>query len=372
MRVVASLLISTWLALGLTAGTLVRFHLPIGDMTFELLDDAAPLTTSNFLAQLSSGAYSNTIVDEFLPFSGEYFAHAGTLAITNRGKSNADFTQLASASGPRNESLLDSAYPNVAGTLAMELSGSPAYLTNNTLVLATNSDAIRFVLNLGGNGKLDAYAVKIGTNGINLQVWPPNTNQFDTFTTNCIYITNCITVTNCVITTNCTVTTNRWQKIPGYTPFGLLRIGNDTFNQFRTFTISRQPETNILIPELTLPPPVNGTFNYFPVTELNRTAIEQGTFDFTKVLSLDISVVDRPKVQSTITTNGTIRLSWESWSNLTKVEIYSSTNLPPTGAFASGQFNWQLYTTLTNPVAGMTHVSFLPDGKRRFFQLLFE
>lgn len=372
MRVIVSFLISAWLALGLSAGTLVRFHLPVGDMTFELLDDIAPLTTSNFLAQLKAGTYSNSIIDEILPASGEYFARAGALAITNRGQTNADFAKLVALSGPPSESLLPDAYPNASGTLSMAIAGASAVLTNNTLVLATQSDPLRFVFNLGNNSQLNTYAVKIGTNGVNLEVQPANTNQYDTVATNCVYVTNCISATNCIVTTNCTYTTNRWQRVANYTPFGLLRIGNATFNQLRTFTTYRQPETNIVIPQLTLPPPVDATLNYFPVVYLDQAAIDQGLFDFTQVLSLDMSVAPHPQLHSTITTNGNVSLTWDNWTNLTKVLILTTTNLAPVTVGASQQIQWQLFTTVTNPVIGTTNIVFQPNQKRQFFQVIFE
>ena len=341
-------------------------------MTFELLDDIAPQTTSNFLAHLKSGAYSNAIFDELIPLSGEFIAQAGTLAITNRGQSNADFTKLVGSSGPPSESLSPDAYPNVTGTLSMAIAGTPAILTNNILVLETHSDPLRFVINLGDNTQLNPFSLKIGTNGVNLEVQPANTNQFDTFTTNCTYITNCISATNCIVTTNCTITTNRWQRVANYTPFGIFRIGNQALQQFYTFATYRQPATNIIIPQITLPAPVDTTFNYLPVVKLNQSAIEQGSFDFTQVLSLDMSVVPHPQLHSILTTNGNIGLTWENWTNLTKVFILTTTNLNPVTIGASKQVQWEIFTTVTNPPAGTTNLFFHPNQTRQFFQAIFQ
>ena len=371
MRVIAWLLGSVLLALGLQAGTLVRFQTPLGNMTFELFDTTAPLTTSNFLAHLNAGDYRDGIMNEILPVNLQYAAGFGWLAITNRGTASADFFQRISTAPLPSESLLQNAYPNYPGTLAAKIVGTPSIdPTKHILTLPTNSSPLQFVLNLGYNSQFDPYPILIGTNGVNLTVQPPNTNQFDTITTNCVVVTNCISVTNCVITTNCTYVTNRYQWVPNFTTFGILQLGSDTYSKLLSFTyFPRTPETNILIPELVLPPPINSTNLYFPVVELNRSAIEQGKFDFSQVVSVDVSTTSPPRVATNRGTNGLVKISWDSWTNAVNMVQYTTNLLEYTPNHPTG-ITWVTLTNLNNPPPGTNVVVDSNTGKGRFYRVI--
>lgn len=371
MRVIARLLGLAFLALGLQAGTLVRFHTPLGDMTFELFDATAPLTTSNFLAHLNAGDYRDGIMDEILPVNREYAASGGWLAITNRGTASADFFQRISTNILPSESLLPNAYPNYPGVLAARIVGTPSLdPTNHILTLPTNSSPLQFVLNLGYNSRFDPYPILIGTNGVNLTVQPPNTNQYDTITTNCVLVTNCISLTNCVVSTNCTYVTNRYQWVPNFTTFGILQLGSGTFSKLLSFTyFPRTPETNILIPELVLPPPIHSTNLYFPVLELNRSAIEQGRFDFNQVVSWDISAIRPPQVATVRGTNGSVTISWDSWTNAVNTVQYTTNLLGYTAHHPSG-ITWVTLTNLNSPPPGTNVVIDPLPGKGRFYRVI--
>ena len=371
MRVIAWILGSALLALGVQAGPLIRIQTPLGAMTFELFDTLAPLTTSNFLAHLNAGDYRDTIMDEILPVDSRYAASAGWLAVTNRGKSSADFFQRISTAPLPSESLLPNAYPNFAGTLAMKIVGAPVLdPTNHVLILPTNSSPLQFVLNLGYNSQLDPYPILIGTNGVNLRVEPPNTNQYDFVTTNRVLVTNCVAVTNCVISTNLTYVTNRYQWVPNYTTFGILQLGSDAFSRLLSFTyFPRTPETNVLIPEFVLPPPILSTNFYFPVLELNRTAIEQGRFDFNQVVSWDISNLSHPQATAQRGTNGSVVISWDSWTNSVNTVQYT-TNLLGFTPHHPVAVTWLTLTNLTKPPPG-TNVVVDPHADRdRFYRVI--
>lgn len=383
-------------ATGLRAGTLVRFHTALGDMTFELLDQAAPLTTSNFLAHLRAGDYADGIIDQIRPQAEAYVASGGWLGITNRGTANADFAEKKSDSILPNESYLSTAVPNSAGTLAMVPQGISSYDTNGTLLLATNSDPLRFVINLTTNMLLDTKAILIGTNGINLPVYPTNFYTFDTLhpgdciyktnfvvRTNCVLQTNCTAITNCIVSTNCTtvtneviipvsctVVTNTYQKIPNYTVFGRLVDGSPVLTRLKGFVFVRNPETNILLQGLTLPPPVASTILDFPLLQVNRSAIENGTFDFSQVVHLDIVTNATPQAKLVRQTNGLDQITWIGFDSATNSVQYA-TNFPGAQRGTSG-IRWQTLTNLVRPPPGTNSVETVGAKGSRFYRIVFE
>ncbi len=371
MRVIAWLLSSAILALGLQAGSLVRLQTPLGEMTFELFDDTAPLTTSNFLAHVNAGDYRDGIFDQILPFNLQHAANAGWLGITNRGTTSADFFQRTSTSSLPTESLRPNGYPNYPGTLAARIIGQPVFdPTNHTLTLPTESCPLQFVINLGYNSAFDPYPWLIGTNGVNLTVQPPNTNQYDVITTNAVWVTNCVAVTNCVVTTNFTYITNRYQWVPNYTTFGLLQLGSEAYSRLLSFTyFPRTPETNILIPELVLPAPIASTNLYFPVLELNRSAIEQGRFDFKQVVSFDISTTTSPRTSARRQTNGSVEISWDGWTNAVNTVQYTTNLLEYTPTHPTG-ISWLTLTNVSNPHPGTNVVVDANVGTRRFYRIV--
>ncbi|MGH8046822.1 MAG: peptidylprolyl isomerase [Chthoniobacterales bacterium] len=98
-------------------GTIVKLDTPIGSMTFQLYDDAKPVTVANFLSYITSGRYENSFAHR-LPQG--FVLQGGGFTYTDATSAVAipTFAPIASEEGPF------PAYSNVKGTIAMALSGT--------------------------------------------------------------------------------------------------------------------------------------------------------------------------------------------------------------------------------------------------------
>jgi cyclophilin family peptidyl-prolyl cis-trans isomerase len=191
MRLLRGLLGLSFIAVTLAAGTMVQFRTPLGEVDVELYDAERPLTVSNFLSNIRSGAYTNTFfhelmyLNQFVPNYGQpFYSHAsgGLLAVTNRGTASADFAQVPSAGVIPNESPALPALLNEYGTLAV-----PSSPTNPAF-----SSASEFTFNLRNNPILD--------NG------KSNVFSFTNLITSPNLLTNLSSVSNLVYLTNVVVT----------------------------------------------------------------------------------------------------------------------------------------------------------------------
>jgi cyclophilin family peptidyl-prolyl cis-trans isomerase len=121
------------------ADSIVRLDTPVGTMTFELYDDAKPITVANFVRYIRDGKYTGSfahrLVQNFVLQGGGYYVDS-----SSNVNSVVAYGTIMNEAGPF------PAYSNVQGTLAMaKLSGD------------ANSASSQWFLNLGDNSSnLDA------------------------------------------------------------------------------------------------------------------------------------------------------------------------------------------------------------------------
>lgn len=147
-----------------SAGTVVRFHIqygttPFGDVDVDLFDQDKPLTVSNFLANVGSGLYDNSILHDLRPG----FTVQGGAAHVANPYSNEPFeivTRIPTNAPVPNEFGVGALRSNVLGTLAMAKnpgdtnSSSASWFFN----LANNNDGFG-VTNLDAAASLGGYTV---------------------------------------------------------------------------------------------------------------------------------------------------------------------------------------------------------------------
>ena len=148
-----------WVAVGLVSAadaqtsstnSVVRFRLSygstfFGDVDVEMFDKDKPLTVSNFLANVQSGTYENTIVHDLRP---GFLMQGGSVAVPNP-YSTGPFeliTRVSTGAPIPNEVGAGTRRPNAFGTLAM--AKSPG---------TTNSSTAAWFFNMGNNA--DGYGV---------------------------------------------------------------------------------------------------------------------------------------------------------------------------------------------------------------------
>ncbi len=114
------------------ANPVVCIQSSIGDYCIELYDDVAPITVSNFLDYVSSGAYNNSIIHRTVP---GFIVQGGGFALDNDLSLNA----IATNTPIENEFQLS----NTRGTIAMaKISGDPDSATNQWFINLADNSAI--------------------------------------------------------------------------------------------------------------------------------------------------------------------------------------------------------------------------------------
>ena len=140
---------------------MVTLNTPLGDMLLELYDSDKPVTVTNFLTYVRSGAYSNMIFHRWVP---GFVIQGGGVYIANRGTTNEDFALIPTNGTITNEYSVGQKLSNAYGTVAMARAGGK-----------TNSATSQWFLNLVDNPSLDSVDggftvfghVVAGTNTLN-------------------------------------------------------------------------------------------------------------------------------------------------------------------------------------------------------------
>lgn len=122
----------------MSAGTVVQFRTELGDVEVELFDTDKPLTTSNFLRNVTEGWYQGSYFHEMREGSA---LTGGEYQVAGAGATNLPSGRSAIA----NEFNVGPKLSNVAGTLAM----APGTGSSNT-------PSLRFFFNLKDNPQLDS------------------------------------------------------------------------------------------------------------------------------------------------------------------------------------------------------------------------
>lgn len=121
---------------------MVTLKTPLGDMLLELYDTDKPVTVTNFLTYVRSGAYSNMIFHRWVP---GFVIQGGGVYIANRGTTNEDFARIPTNGTITNEYSVGQKLSNAYGTVAMARAGGK-----------TNSATSQWFINLANNTSLDA------------------------------------------------------------------------------------------------------------------------------------------------------------------------------------------------------------------------
>jgi len=135
-------LCASLLSAPLQGGTLVTLKTPLGDMLLELYDTDKPVTVTNFLTYVRSGAYSNMIFHRWVP---GFVIQGGGVYIANRGTTNEGFAHIPTNGTITNEYSVGQKLSNAYGTVAMARVGGK-----------TNSATSQWFINLANNASLDA------------------------------------------------------------------------------------------------------------------------------------------------------------------------------------------------------------------------
>ena len=119
-----------------SAGTVVRFRSGLGDVYVELYDREKPITTSNFLAYVRSGAYSNMFAHRMV---SDFVIQGGGFRVANRGTAPSVESVPALPTIP-NEFGVGPRYSNLYGTISMAKIGG--YTNNLGSVFVTNAPSV--------------------------------------------------------------------------------------------------------------------------------------------------------------------------------------------------------------------------------------
>jgi len=149
------------------SNTLVQINTAEGDFDISLLDSEAPDTVANFLDYVESGDYNNSIFHRLV--SG-FVLQGGGFALGTGSTTTLDtITALPSVDNEFSSLPASSSGQNVAGTIAMALSGVQGGIQN------PNSGNDEFYINLGDNStSLDSQDFTVFGNivgGVNSQVF---------------------------------------------------------------------------------------------------------------------------------------------------------------------------------------------------------
>jgi len=137
MRALKFLLLLASLGAGVRAGTLVQFQSQLGRVVVELYDQEKPITTSNFLAYVRAGRYTNMFAHRVVP---NFVLQGGGFQVSNRGTSNNSVENVVPFPTIPNEFGTGPHYSNLYGTLSMAKIG--AFTNNLGNVVVTNAPAL--------------------------------------------------------------------------------------------------------------------------------------------------------------------------------------------------------------------------------------
>lgn len=142
MRVVLVLICGCWLGLGtLSAGTLAQFRTVFGDLEVELYDADKPVTVTNFIHYVESGAYSNLFIHRWEPL---FVIQSGGYHMIERHTTNVAIKAINTVAVITNEYKVGRTFSNVYGTIAMARQEG-----------VTNSATSQWFINLTNNSGLD-------------------------------------------------------------------------------------------------------------------------------------------------------------------------------------------------------------------------
>jgi cyclophilin family peptidyl-prolyl cis-trans isomerase len=290
--ILSLLLLAT--ALQVRAGSLVRFRSALGDVIVELYDQEKPITTSNFLAYVRAGRYTNMISHRLVP---NFVVQGGGFYVENRGTPSNTVENVEAFPVIRNEYDVGPVYHNYYGTISM--------------------------------AKLGPFTNNLGT--ISLTNNPPAFTNFAGVTTNVVVYTNRFpevaytnVVTERITATNGTGAETTWvvsqstmrygggpdsassqwflslnnnsgnldNQNGGFTVFGRIISDTNVFNRLSNF-VPFARATNVVYP-------AGGTFNElpllsYPVNQPNGPTLQQ-IFD----AMLFIEVTELPPVAATL------------------------------------------------------------------------
>jgi cyclophilin family peptidyl-prolyl cis-trans isomerase len=133
--ILSLLLLAT--ALQVRAGSLVRFRSALGDVIVELYDQEKPITTSNFLAYVRAGRYTNMFAHRVVP---NFVIQGGGFRVEQRGTTNSYVEDVDPFPVIPNEYDVGPVYHNLYGTISMAKLGP---FTNNlgTITLTNTPSA---------------------------------------------------------------------------------------------------------------------------------------------------------------------------------------------------------------------------------------
>lgn len=124
----------------LRAGTVVQFRTALGDVKVELLDAEKPVTTSNFLHYVTTGAYRDMFCHRAVH---DFVLQGGGFSLSGRGTAAPTVVPVVQAAAITNEFGVGPKLSNTAGTIAMAKTSDP------------NSATSQFFFNLKDNTSLD-------------------------------------------------------------------------------------------------------------------------------------------------------------------------------------------------------------------------
>ena len=126
----------------LAAGTLAVFRSPVGEIDVELFDTDKPVTVTNFMRYVESGAYTNMFIHRWEP---NFVIQGGGYYTANRQTTNVGLALVPTSGTITNEYSVGRTFSNTYGTIAMARVGGQ-----------TNSATSQWFFNLTNNSFLDS------------------------------------------------------------------------------------------------------------------------------------------------------------------------------------------------------------------------
>lgn len=121
------------------AGTLAQFRTPLGDIEVELFDRDKPVTVSNFIRYVQSGAYRDMFFHRYVP---GFVMQGGGFFTTNRTSTQPKLAALPSFGNITNEFNVGPRISNSYGTIAMaKLGGDPDSASSQWFFNLTDNSA---------------------------------------------------------------------------------------------------------------------------------------------------------------------------------------------------------------------------------------